>query len=29
MQQRQGESPMSGGIKDVWSRMKAWFQGNF
>jgi cell division protein FtsA len=29
MQQRQGESPMSGGIKDVWARMKAWFQGNF
>jgi cell division protein FtsA len=29
MQQRQGESPMSGGIKDVWGRMRAWFQGNF
>ena len=29
MQQRQGESPMSGGIRDVWARMKAWFQGNF
>jgi cell division protein FtsA len=29
MQQRQGESPMGGGIKDVWARMKAWFQGNF
>jgi cell division protein FtsA len=29
MQQRQGESPMSGGVKDVWARMKAWFQGNF
>jgi cell division protein FtsA len=29
MQQRKGESPMSGGIKDVWARMKAWFQGNF
>ncbi|NGX15228.1 cell division protein FtsA [Wenzhouxiangella sp. XN24] len=29
MQHKQGESPMSGGIKDVWARMKAWFQGNF
>jgi cell division protein FtsA len=29
MEQRQGESPMGGGIKDVWARMKAWFQGNF
>jgi cell division protein FtsA len=29
MQHRQGESPMSGGVKDVWARMKAWFQGNF
>jgi cell division protein FtsA len=29
LQQRQSESPMSGGIKEVWQRMKAWFQGNF
>jgi cell division protein FtsA len=29
MQQGRTESPMSGGIKDVWARMKAWFQGNF
>ncbi len=27
--QRQAEAPMSGGVKEVWERMKAWFQGNF
>ncbi len=29
MRQRQSEAPMSGGVKEVWERMKAWFQGNF
>jgi len=29
MRQRQSETPMSGGVKEVWERMKAWFQGNF
>jgi cell division protein FtsA len=24
-----GELPVSGGVRDVWSRMKAWFQGSF
>ncbi len=23
------EAPVTGGIRDVWERMKAWFQGNF
>jgi cell division protein FtsA len=29
MQQRQSDAPMTGGLKEVWGRMKAWFQGNF
>ena len=29
MRQRQSEAPMSGGVKEVWERMRAWFQGNF
>lgn len=29
MQQRQSDAPMTGGLKQVWGRMKAWFQGNF
>jgi cell division protein FtsA len=29
MRQRQSEAPMTGGVKEVWERMKAWFQGNF
>jgi cell division protein FtsA len=29
LQHRQGEAPMSGGLKEIWERMKAWFQGNF
>jgi len=24
-----GEPPIGGGLKDVWERMKTWFQGNF
>ncbi len=26
--QQQADVPLGGGIKDVWERMKAWFQGN-
>jgi cell division protein FtsA len=26
---RTTETPMSGSLRDVWERMKAWFQGNF
>ena len=26
---RRSEVPLSGGMRDVWERMKGWFQGNF
>ena len=28
-QRQGGEPPLTPGMRDVWARMKSWFQGNF